>query len=227
MTERMPKQEKTKTIIAVFLNGLIVIFTAYCMSRFFTVGGDGNMAVMNTRCFQYFTVDSNLLAALASLLLMLGQIACLRGGNPPHPVFLILKHVGTTAVGVTFFTVFCFLGTLYGYRSMIAGVNLFMHLLTPLLAMLGFCLLEKQPELRFRSVFLGLIPTMLYGIVYVMLVVFQKRWLDFYGFNIGGHWKLSCCLMLLATFFISLGLWALRRAAAGKHAKDAKKTGSP
>ena len=110
---------------------------------------------------------------------------------------------------------------------MIAGVNLFMHLLTPLLAMLGFCLLEKQPELRFRSVFLGLIPTMLYGIVYAMLVVFQKRWLDFYGFNIGGHWKLSCCLMLIATFLISLGLWALRRAAAGKHAKDAKKTGSP
>ena len=198
---------------------MIVAFTVYGMSRFFTVGGDGNMRVMNTRCFQYFTVDSNLLAAFASLLLMIGQISSLRSGRPPHLGLLVLKQVGTTAVGVTFFTVFCFLGALYGYPSMVAGVNLYMHLLTPLLAMLGFCLLEKQPGIRFRSVFLGLLPTALYGVVYMILVVFQKRWPDFYGFNIGGHWVLSCCLMVMATFLISLGLWALRRAGAGRRAK--------
>ena len=219
--------KSAKVIAAVTINALIVIFTAYGMSRFFTVGGDGNMAVMNTRCFQFFTVDSNLLAALASLLMLIGQTGLLRSGKPLPKALLVLKHVGTTAVGVTFFTVFCFLGMLYGYASMIAGVNLFMHLITPLLAMCGFCILESQPALRFRSVFLGLLPTVLYGIVYVILVVFQKRWLDFYGFNIGGHWVLSCCLMLIATFLISLGLWALRRAAAGKRAKEAKKTGSP
>ena len=219
MTAQIPKRDKVRTAIAVIVNAWIVIFTAYSMSRFFTVGGDGNMAVMNTRCFQYFTVDSNLLAALASLLLLIGQISYLRGGQPPHRALLVLKHMGTTAVGVTFFTVFCFLGTLYGYRSMVAGVNLYMHLLTPLLAMLGFCLLEKQLGLRFRSVFLGLIPTLLYGIFYVTFVVFQKRWPDFYGFNIGGHWILSCCLMGIATFVISLGLWALRRASAGKREK--------
>ncbi len=219
MTAQMSRRDKVRTAIAVIINALIVIFTAYGMSRFFTVGGDGNMAVMNTRCFQFFTVDSNLLATLAALLLLIGQISFLRGGKPPHPALLFLKHVGATAVGVTFFTVFCFLGTLYGYRSMIAGVNLYMHLLTPLLAMLGFCLLEKQPRLRFRGVFLGLLPTILYGIVYVILVVFQKRWPDFYGFNIGGHWILSCCLMVIATFLISLGLWALRRASAGKREK--------
>ena len=212
--------DRAKLIAAMILNALIVIFTAYGMSRFFTVGGDGNMAVMNTRCFQFFTVDSNLLAALDSLLLLIGQIGLLRSGKPLPKALLVLKHVGSTAVGVTFFTVFCFLGALYGYRSMVAGVNLFMHLITPLLAMGGFILLEKQPKLRFRSVFLGLIPTILYGIVYVILVVFQKRWMDFYGFNIGGHWKLSCVLMLAATFLISLGLWALRRARAGKHARE-------
>ena len=202
MTAQMSRRDKVRTAIAVIINALIVIFTAYGMSRFFTVGGDGNMAVMNTRCFQFFTVDSNLLAALAALLLLIGQISFLRGGKPPHPALLVLKHVGATAVGVTFFTVFCFLGTLYGYRSMIAGVNLYMHLLTPLLAMLGFCLLEKQPRLRFRGVFLGLLPTILYGIVYVILVVFQKR-----------------CLMVIATCLISRGLWALRRASAGKREK--------
>ena len=210
---------KTKMIAAICINALIFLFTVYGMSRFFTVGGDGNMTVMNTRCFQFFTVDSNLLAALASLLLLAAQIRCLRTGKIPPIQLIVLKLVGTTAVGVTFFTVFCFLGTLYGYKSMIVGVNLYMHLLTPLLAMIGFCFLETQPAIRFRSVFLGLIPTILYGIVYMIMVVLQKRWMDFYGFNMGGHWKLSSILMLAATFLICLGLLALRRALAGKEAR--------
>ena len=215
MTNRV-RGAKAKTIAALAVNALIVLFTAYGMSRFFTVGGDGNMPVMNTQCFRFFTVDSNLLAALASLLTLIGQVGLLRRGRPPAKAVMVLKHVGTTAVGVTFFTVFCFLGTIYGYPSMIAGVNLYMHLLTPLLAMLGFCLLETQPPLRFRSLFLGLLPTVFYGIVYITLVILQKRWPDFYGFNMGGRWVLSCSLMVVATFLISLGLWALRRAAAGK-----------
>jgi hypothetical protein len=213
----MPAQErKGITITAIIVNALIVLFTAYGMSRFFTVGGDGNMAVMNTRCFVYFTVDSNLLCAFCSVLLMAAQIRSLQAGRPVPAAFFALKLVGAAAVGVTFFTVFCFLGMLYGYMSMIVGVNFFMHLLTPLLAMLGFCLLESGPALRFRCVFLGLLPTILYGIVYVVQVVVKKQWMDFYGFNMGGHWILSCVLMLIATFLISLVLWALRRAAAGK-----------
>ena len=212
------RRKKVKTIFAAAVNGLIVILTIYGMSRFFTVGGDGNMPVMNTSCFRFFTVDSNLLAAIGSLLMLIGQLRQLGKDEPLPAAFLVLKHVGSTAVGVTFFTVFCFLGMLYGYASMIAGVNLYMHLITPLLAMLGFILLEKQPPIRFRSISLGLLPTLLYGVVYVYLVVIRKRWPDFYGFNIGGHWILSCCLMVLATFLISLGLWALRRAGAGKRA---------
>ena len=208
-----------RTVAASVCNLLIVVFTAYSMSRFFTVGGDGNMAVMNTRCFQYFTVDSNLLAALASLLLLIGQLRSLGSGKQPSRWLLVFKHVGAAAVGVTFFTVFCFLGFLYGYRSMIEGANLFMHLLTPLLAMLGFCFLEREPLIRFRCVFLGLLPTILYGIVYITMVFVEKRWPDFYGFNIGGRWIFSCFLMVCATLLISAALWALRRAAAGKRGK--------
>ena len=203
---------------AAIVNVLIVGFTAYGMSRFFTVGGDGIMAVMNTRCFRYFTVDSNLLAALASLLLLIGQLRSLRGGGSPARGLLTFKFVGTAAVGVTFFTVFCFLGALYGYGSMVRGVNLFMHLITPLLAMLGFCLLETTPALRFPCVFLGLIPTVLYGAVYFSMVVLEGRWPDFYGFNMGGRWFLSCFLMAAATLLISLGLWALRGAAGNRQA---------
>lgn len=212
MDARLRDNARGRLIAAAVVNGLIVAFTAYGMGRFFTVGGDGNMAVTAARCFRYFTTDSNLLAALASLLLLIAQLRCLRGGKSPARGLLAFKFVGTAAVGVTFFTVFCFLGTLYGYGSMVRGVNLFMHLITPLLAMLGFCLLETGPALRFSCVFLGLIPTVLYGAVYFTMVVPEARWPDFYGFNMGGHWPISCVLMAAATLLISLGLWALRRA---------------
>ena len=205
------------TVAAVVFNALIVLFTVYGMIRFFTVGGNGNMAVFNTAAFRYFTVDSNILVALASLLLLIAQIKSLRNGRPVSRGLMAFKHVGTTAVGVTFFTVFCFLGTLYGYRAMIEGVSLYMHLITPLLAMLGFWFLDRGQETRFRSVFLGLLPTALYGVVYIAMTVFQKRWQDFYGFNIGGRWILSCVLMVIATFIISVGLWALHRAAGKKN----------
>ncbi|MBO4831113.1 MAG: hypothetical protein J5569_01420 [Oscillospiraceae bacterium] len=209
------------TVAAAVFNALIVLFTVYGIIRFFTVGGSGNMAVFNTAAFRYFTVDSNILVALASLLILIAQIKSLRNGIPVSRRLMAFKHVGATAVGVTFFTVFCFLGTLYGYKAMIEGVSLCMHLMTPLLAMLGFWFLDRGQETRFRSVFLGLLPTALYGVVYIAMTVFQKRWKDFYGFNIGGRWILSCVLMVIATFIISAGLWALHRATGKKNRGEA------
>ena len=215
MAEQERRPAKGITVAAIIVNALIVLFTVYGMIRFFTVGGNGNMAVFNTAAFRYFTVDSNILVAIASLLLMIAQIRSLKGKFPARGL-LVFKHVGTTAVGVTFFTVFCFLGTLYGYKAMIEGVSLYMHLITPLLAMLGFWLLDRGPDIRFRSVFLGLLPTAIYGYVYISMTVFKKQWQDFYGFNVGGRWIFSCVIMGVATLLISVVLWALHRAAGKK-----------
>ncbi len=216
MTVKTDNKTRVKTWLAVLCNLLIVAFTAYSMTRFFTVGGSGNMAVLNARCFQYFTTDSNLLAALSSLLLIIAQFGFLLRGRPIPAPLVVLKLVGTAAVTLTFFTVFCFLGFLYGFQSMIAGTNLFMHLISPLLAMVSFVLLETVPPLRFRNVFLGLLPTLAYGVVYMVMVVGLRRWMDFYGLNMGGRWLMSSVLMLAATLVITIVLWALRRAAAGK-----------
>ena len=95
-----------------------------------------------------------------------------------------------------------------------------MHLICPLLAIFSCFLLETQPPLRFRCTFLGLLPTFIYGVVYIVMVVFRRAWFDFYGFNMGGFWYLSAALMLIATFLLALGLWALRKAV-GKRKREA------
>ena len=120
-------------ILSMLCNLLIVILTVISVLSFYTVGGEGNMTGMGSYCFRYFTVDSNILAAVVSLVLLALELGTLKSGSALPEWTLTLKAVGATAVGVTFFTVVLFLGPMMSYAAMFAGTNLFMHLITPLL----------------------------------------------------------------------------------------------
>lgn len=156
--------------------------------------------------FRYFTVLSNVLCAVAALALA----ACQLGGDAPRGAIL-LKYVGTASVAVTMLTVLLFLGPTQGYREMLRGENLYMHLLGPLLAILSFCFLEKV-DMSFGEALLGLLPVAAYGVLYLEKVIFapeERRWEDFYGFNRGGRWPLTFAAMLLGTFTVCMVLWRL------------------
>lgn len=215
----MTEEEKTNgaaKYLSMLCNLLVIVLTVYSVRSFFVTGGEGNMTGMGSYCFHYFTVDSNILAAAVSLLLLIWQIAGLKSGKEPPAWVMTLKAIGAVAVGVTFFTVVLFLGPMMGYGAMFAGANLFMHLVSPLLSMLSFILLERKPKLRFRTTFLCVLPTLIYGAVYFYEVIivgpWKGGWFDFYGFNMGGMWFVSAPLMLVATWLLSLALWALRKA---------------
>ena len=77
-----------------------------------------------------------------------------------------LKYVAAAAVGLTFTTVMCFLGPLYGYPAMFVGGNLFMHLITPVAAVAEIIFLSDFRYTR-RDNKLVIIPPLLYGIVYL------------------------------------------------------------
>jgi len=203
---------RTLRWLSIIMNSLIIVFTAYSILGFYFVGGDGNMAVTGSRCFVYFTVDSNVLAAIAAALIIIAQAAGMSSGKTIPGGIIVLKHVGTVAIAVTFFTVIGFLGPLFGFQYMYVGSSFFMHLITPLLAMLSLCCTECRPPMRFRVTFLGMIPTAVYGAVYMIMVVFRREWHDFYGFNMGGRWYVSLVVMLTVTWLLSLGLWAVRNA---------------
>ncbi|MCQ2406147.1 MAG: hypothetical protein MJ067_02895, partial [Oscillospiraceae bacterium] len=103
-----------------------------------------------------------------------------------------------------------FLGPLFGYKSMFAGHNLFMHLINPLMALGAFflpCCGEKLSPLK---ALWGLSPVAVYGSVYLYTVVIKEIWPDFYGFNMGGRWYISYPVMMLFTIALSLGLNRLR-----------------
>ena len=153
---------------------------------------------------RFFTVLSNLLCALAALVVA----GCRLGGDLPYWAG-VLKYVGTAAVTVTLLTVVCFLGPTLGWKLMFTGPDLWLHLVCPVLAIVSLLLWDK-PDLPFGAVFLGFAPVPLYGAVYIYRVLWApeaRRWKDFYGFNRGGKWWRSYIAMAAGSFLIALALW--------------------
>ncbi len=147
---------------------------------------------------RYFTVLSNLFCAAASLA---AAAAWLLGAVPE--TLLLVKFVSTVSVTVTLLTVLVFLGPTIGYKLMFSGPDLFLHLFCPLLALAAFFIWDR-PLMAAGTALLGVLPVLLYGIVYLSRVVFSKRWEDFYGFNKDGKLLLSFSAMLAGSAVISL-----------------------
>ena len=150
--------------------------------------------------FRTFTTESNTLAGAASLLAAVFTFPVLIGKKErvPKPV-LILKYVGTCAVALTFLVVLLFLGMIFGHNTMYNGSSFYMHGIIPVLMMVSWIVFDRGAHLRYRAFLWGLIPIVLYGILYVVQVfvrsVAHGGWLDFYAFNINGRWQLSLMLV--------------------------------
>lgn len=192
------------------LNVFIALLTLQLVLGFFRKDGKweperGKFAL------RFFTTQSNILVAAASLLTVL---ALSSEGTIPRWIWT-LKYIGTAAVTVTMLTVFLFLAPSIGkdwVKYLLTGSDIFMHLLTPLLALVSFCVFERQ-GMTFCESLWGLLPVLLYGPLYLYKILFappEKRWDDFYGFNKQGKWPVAFAAMVAGTFAICMGLMALQ-----------------
>ncbi|MBR2822901.1 MAG: hypothetical protein IKE24_04370 [Clostridia bacterium] len=188
-----------------FLNMVIFVLTAVLMIRIFRKDGKWDLT-RGRFAMRFFTVQSNLFCALSALMMCL---------FPESGWAWILKYMGTAAVTVTMLTVFLFLAPSIGkggLRQLLKGSDLFMHLITPLMALVSFCIFEKR-GMSFAAALAGMVPVVLYGPRYLYKIKFapeDKRWDDFYGYNKGGKWPVTFAMMMVGTLLICLGLMALQ-----------------
>ena len=190
-------------IASIVINSVIFAVTSVLLVRCFYMEGRWQLR-RGLKAFRYFTVLSNAFCALTALAMAIGQ---LRGAV--SPLLLTFKYLGTASVAVTLLTVFLFLGPTQGYRALLSGDSFYMHLAGPLLAIGSFCFLEKR-DMTMATALTGLLPVLLYGVVYLNKVVYapqEKRWEDFYGFNRGGKWPVAFGAMLVGTAAVCLLLW--------------------
>ena len=192
------KNHRLRAGLSLACSAVVIGLTAMSLVVFFLRTGDGNMAVHGTLAFRFFTVDSNILCALTCAGLIPAAVRGLRTGVFfPSRRALIWKYVGAGAVGLTFAVVMVFLGPVFGYGGMFRGMNLYLHLINPLAAMISFLLWERGEPLEKRAVLWADLPMAVYGVVYLLMVIVLRRWPDFYGFNMGGLWYVSFIAVLL------------------------------
>ena len=186
---------------SLFINITIFVITTILVIGFFREEGRWSLA-RGKRAFRYFTTQSNVLCAISALFMCL---------FPDTDLAYYLKVMGTAAVTVTMLTVLLFLGRLYGYKPLLKGSDLFMHLVTPLLAIVSLCVFERR-GIGFLTSFIGVIPVALYAPLYLYNVVYapeEKRWEDFYGFNRDGKWRISYAFMLAGTAVICVAFYII------------------
>ena len=92
-----------------FLNALIFIITLVLTLGFFLKDGVWKFSY-GRKAFRYFTVQSNVLCAVAALMMCFDAFLPWAWG---------LKYIGTVSVTVTMLAVFLFLGPNMGYRELL------------------------------------------------------------------------------------------------------------
>lgn len=122
---------------------------------------------------KYYTQLSNLFGALACLLIAGFEIQSLRIGKDRTPLWAYgIQFSAVCCLMVTFLVVLFVLAPdagKNGYRTMLTeGDMLYHHLLCPILILVVFVALER-PALPLRAAALAVIPTLIYGIVTLVL----------------------------------------------------------
>ncbi len=201
-------------MVALSVQFLIVLLMMYSLFLFWKQGQKLEHPRPFSFFFIFFTSDSNLLMAFGSAVAIPCICRLIAHGGTLLPIWVsALRFVGTVAVLVTFTTVMTFLAPIAGYREMLTGSDLILHLILPLLSLFSFVFLEPHGEIPFCFTFLGLLPTLLYGVAYLIQVVVigeeNGGWKDYYTFNKNGKWRISCILMLAGTYLLSLLLFFL------------------
>ena len=167
--------------------------------------------------FKYYTVLSNVFCALTSLVCVIFMLAR-KDRSLPVPLYL-LHLAGSCVVSVTLIVVIIFLGPTMGFGNMFVGVCFWLHLFAPVLSIISQMLLRPQKEIRLRSTVFAVVPTILYGAVYI--IVNAVNWTgksnpvtDMYGFLRWG-WAIGA-MLLVAICLINWLVAVLFRKCAGK-----------
>ena len=183
--------KNNKLFIASFiLNILTFLLVLVGVIVMITIGSKA-LGETNITVFKYFTFQSNIFMGAVALVYAIYQLLIIlnKRDKLPH-VLLVFNHVGVTAVGLTFLIVIFFLAPGYGFDKMYNNANLFFHALVPIVAMINYMFLEKECSFKFLNTLFSIIPSLLYGIVYFIVVASLNAYgdinIDFYMFGANG-----------------------------------------
>ena len=205
--------------VSLILNFVIFALTFITLARMLTGGfGEKDKSV---GIFKYFTTDSNILMGLAALTYALQMLPVLSGKSGAVPYWcVILKLTASAAVALTFITVVVFLAPTCkeGYLDMFKRSGFYYHLVIPLLSIADFALMPDSPEIPLVHTLIGIIPSVLYAIIYSVNVFSHAEngkvsgKYDWYGFvSAGTKFALPAAIIVIGcNYLLTLFLRLIR-----------------
>lgn len=219
----MDRKTYIRSVVSVILNFAVVVLGF--------IGDALNFGENGARTFQFYTVDSNILAQAACLVCAMYTLRRLADPDREIPAFVrALKYTAVCCITLTFLVVVCILapmfGGLRGYVGMLfMGSMLFHHLLCPVLAVTSFLFFDCLGAPSRAETAAALIPTGVYAAVtvslnaarlmtgpYPFLLVYRQP------VYMSVIWVI---VILGAAILIAAALRALKRAAVARQARAA------
>ena len=211
MKDMAIRENRTKCALALIGALIVVVCVCVGVTMNLTTLYDENFDHMGLRTFCMFTVNSNIIAAVAMALCLPYTIDGLRTNNYHLPNWIVdLIYTCVTAVALTFLISLFVLSPVKGFVLIFTGSRFFLHGVCPVLAILVFCFFITDHRIRIRESFYALIPVVLYAAVYTYMVLIRGAdnggWEDFYEFFTRLPVWVPLVFILPLTYGIATGL---------------------
>ena len=165
------KKIKISLIINIIIVLLVIMTSIFMFTGFTFMKNNTLLEASKIEMFKFYTVDSNILIGIASLLLAINEIKLLNKKIKEIPIFIyILKLIATSGITLTFITTAFFLTPQYGIYAMYNNNNLFFHLIIPILSIITYVIYEKYDN-KYKYAPLGMLPMFIYSIYYTTNVI--------------------------------------------------------
>ena len=167
MSRKNTTSEIIFNLVIVFLavTGIILMITSQ--------PEEGALQSSGLENFKFYTVLTNVFCGIIALVQLIFILL-----KKDTDKIRVLKLAAVVGVAITFAVVAFMFGPLYGYPQFYKRGNLFFHLLEPLAAIAEFILIRRE-KMPFRYTVFAAIPTLLYGIGYLLNILIN---------GIGGPW---------------------------------------
>ena len=204
----MNKKERLRLLIGATINLIVFGLAIFCLCNFVVYVIKGNP----DNRFRYFTNITTLTAGLTALPNALLLVISAIRGKMIYPVFFsIAKFIGLAMVSLTFFTVLFIIAPLTSYKSMYKNMRFVTHLVIPVLVLVSYFFFEEKTLFMWKISFVGMLPPIIYTIIYGINVALLKTWPDIYKVNEKGIWFVYATLIILFNFVLVQGLYFLKK----------------
>lgn len=162
------------------------------------------------KSFDTYTVLSNIFLALICLITSVNIILKFKKETPILTWVAIVEHSSVITILITYLTVIFYLDPIWKGIDFSNTRMLFFHHINPIVILLTYLLLENKPKFSFKFFFVGMIPIIIYGIIYFVNILALHNWRDFYSLLVDGSPVPALITFIFLSFLLSVGIYFLR-----------------